>query len=347
MVSNTVNSDIAFIDIHFNVKRDILKDTTDPWNIPIKYCVESPVNETNVIKAIKEIENNTCVKFQKINRCTNKTQELLFQKECYRNPYIILHEIGHALSLVHEHSRIDRDKHVTIDYNSMNEYGKYDFVIRNEAYYLNYPTYYDYSTLMHYEPYSFSTFWSRLFGYPVIKSTLNRQYSRIMGQRRKMTFNEYKRINLCYCNKCYWVDNRTDNGYPDYQNCSNCICPTEYTGKVCDKIMPSDKQCGNITTFNATNYVSSLVFTNKMKCYILLKAKNKSKKIYLSIMYANTSYKDTKCTEDMKDKETTGLLLCETHIKNMKLKSEARSILVFYRGESGHSLLAIAFKQID
>ncbi|CEF59728.2 Astacin-like metalloendopeptidase [Strongyloides ratti] len=384
-----VSNDIIFDDNHIDYKRDILKDQYDPWKSPIKYYVQSPVSAENVKKAIKEITDNTCIQFEEITEFINDTQGLFFKEYtscssqighvsqnyfqvinlasgCYEKPYLILHEIGHALGLVHEHSRIDRDDYVTINKNNMEAGEEANFKIRNYAFYKNYSTSYDFSALMHYGPYDFSTFWKGIFGYKVIESKLEREYDLMMGQRKKMTFNEYKQINLCYCNSCNWVNNTTgkrirktasttsckNGGYPDFNDCSKCICPTGYTGNFCEKIITSDEKCGP-TSFNVNKTGTPIILQDKMNCYIFLKA-DSNKKISLQITYVNAPHNGDTCTEDIayqvkyrKDKGATGLLLCGHHQKFITLKSESNSILLFYKGISGHSLMTFTFKQAD
>ncbi|CEF59727.1 Astacin-like metalloendopeptidase [Strongyloides ratti] len=384
-----VSNDIIFEDNHIDYKRDILKDQIDAWKIPIKYFVESPVSTENVEKAMNEITKSTCIKFEKQNEFNNNTQGLYFKEasecsshvghvyneyfqvinlasSCYNNPFLILHEIGHALGLVHEHTRIDRDKYVTIHYNNMYNSENVNFQIRNFEVYKNYSTSYDFSSLMHYGPYDFSTVFSYIFGYKTIESKLEREYDWMMGQRKKMTFNDYKQINLCYCNLCNWVKNETgkrikkkndeslckNGGYPDFNNCNKCICPTGYTGDYCKDIIQSDKNCGP-TSFNVNETGIPIILQGEMNCYVFLKAE-KEKKIKLQITYVNAPYNGNICTEDIayqvkyrKDKGATGLLLCGHHSRVITLTSESNSILLFYKGISGHSLMTFTFKQAD
>uniref|UniRef100_A0A0K0EP80 Metalloendopeptidase n=1 Tax=Strongyloides stercoralis TaxID=6248 RepID=A0A0K0EP80_STRER len=281
------------------------------------------------------------------------SQPISLSLKCLLNPYAILHEIGHALGLVHEHTRMDRDKFIEIDHNQLDNLGKYNFLIRNNSVYKNYSTSYDYASIMHYSPYDFGSFWKKLFRYPVMKSKLYEQYTWMMGQTEKMTFNDYKKINLCHCK----INNNTtkckNNGYPDFKNCSKCICPSGYTGDNCKKIISSDPKCGN-TIFKANKTNVPLIYVGKINCYIFLKAK-KNKKILLTVYYINAPpYKNGICVESnafqikyRRDKGTTGLLLCGHDSRVLKIISESRSILVFYKGIDGHSMLAFQFKEVN
>uniref|UniRef100_A0A0K0ELE8 Metalloendopeptidase n=1 Tax=Strongyloides stercoralis TaxID=6248 RepID=A0A0K0ELE8_STRER len=380
-----VNNDISFTDDHINFKREILIYKQYLWDFPINYYVMPPVSRENVRTAISEIEKNTCVKFEEVNDITTLKEGLVFEKggscssyvghvsklqriflrsECYENPYKILHEIGHALGLVHEHSRIGRDKFITIDFLQLNDRGKRNFEIRNSPHYVNYSTTYDYASIMHYGQYAFSSRWYRLIGRPVIIPKLDHQYSRMMGQRKMVAFNDFKKINLLYCNACGWVNNDAGQlnpnrqpscsygGYADFRNCSKCICPTGYTGKLCRDIISSDPECGN-TIFEVNKTEIRLTFEDKKNCYISLKA-NKPKKIDMDIVNVNAPYDRDTCTEDIayqikyrRDRGATGLLLCGYHQIPIRLKSETSSILIHYKGVDSFSLLIFQYKEAD
>uniref|UniRef100_A0A0N5B8U2 EGF-like domain-containing protein n=1 Tax=Strongyloides papillosus TaxID=174720 RepID=A0A0N5B8U2_STREA len=165
-----------------------------------------------------------------------------------------------------------------------------------------------------------------------------------------MTFNDFKKINLYHCNNCSWVDkdgkrNKNYKGttcrngsYPDYKNCSRCICPTGYTGHDCSIIDSSNDGCGP-TKFEAKTYNQNLFFSNKKTCYIFIMTDDQ-KKINITVHFSNTPTRSI-CTEDIsnqikygKDKGNTGLLLCGLHNKKISLKSESNSVLIIYRGSS-------------
>uniref|UniRef100_A0A0N5C2W8 Metalloendopeptidase n=1 Tax=Strongyloides papillosus TaxID=174720 RepID=A0A0N5C2W8_STREA len=391
---------------HIINKRDILSDKFGSWNMPIKYQINDLSLNKDVIKeAIKEIENNTCIKFNETDLTANNTQGIVFVHstkdcssqvgpvfsnytqviqltyDCSKKKGVVLHEIGHALGLVHEHCRTDRDNYIKVKKENILEKEKNNFDVQNHPSYKNFSVYYDYSSIMHYEQYDFTNGWWLWYRYPVLESTLHPAYNRMMGQRLKMTFNDYKKLNFAYCrckqpkkerkeerkkkggkkknkNEDKKIEgglqiaaNCLNSGYPDYRNCSKCICPFGYTGDFCDKIMTSDTKC-NKTTFNVNETLYKYWIAGPEKCFFFLVTKPE-KKIELNIYYSSAPYRSI-CTEDvshqikyLKDKGTTGLLLCSWQRNVINLKSENNSVLIYFNGNSNNALIQFGFKQVD
>jgi len=70
---------------------------------------------------------------------------------------VIAHEIGHTLSLFHEHQRIDRDNYVTINYNNVSNSGLGEVSsTSNWPEYYHSLTNYDFLSIMHYNRSAFS-----------------------------------------------------------------------------------------------------------------------------------------------------------------------------------------------
>ncbi len=67
----------------------------------------------------------------------------------------IIHEIGHALGLYHEHTRPDRDDHIQLNWGNINSSYSYNFDMVNSN--ASPTTAYDLGSVMHYGEYFFST----------------------------------------------------------------------------------------------------------------------------------------------------------------------------------------------
>uniref|UniRef100_A0A0K0FSA5 Metalloendopeptidase n=1 Tax=Strongyloides venezuelensis TaxID=75913 RepID=A0A0K0FSA5_STRVS len=181
-------------------KRDIREYYPQMWKFPIKYKIGNYLNNYIIKKALEEIESNTCVKFQEDNllnintegiffelstRCmsyvglekSNERQTIELSYVCSSGTGYVLHEVGHALGLLHEHTRTDRDKFVNIDFSNIKKGLEINFKIPNGTWYKNYSTHYDYGSVMSYRPNEVSiSNWKQ-----VTTSKLHPEYDRMTG----------------------------------------------------------------------------------------------------------------------------------------------------------------------
>lgn len=68
----------------------------------------------------------------------------------------MLHELGHCLGLTHEHQRPDRDDFVSIRWDNIEKYGRYNFIKKQNPLIDISRHYYDYKSIMHYRSRAFS-----------------------------------------------------------------------------------------------------------------------------------------------------------------------------------------------
>jgi hypothetical protein len=148
-------------------------------NRTVGYCLAAPPNPDNVKLAIQHWETNTKIQFRDgtadlckmvigpawihVNfksgndchsfvGCQNTIQEIVLNANC-ADVGGIIHEIGHSVGLYHEHSRPDRDRFITINWDNIIPGQRHNFDIVQS------PTYgqYDYDSIMHYDAYAFSS----------------------------------------------------------------------------------------------------------------------------------------------------------------------------------------------
>ncbi len=104
----------------------------------------------------------------------------------------VIHEIGHAVGLWHEQSRIDRDKFITVHFNNIQSGREYNFQTYQESGYdgKEFTTSLDFGSIMMYSPYAFSA-----NGQPTITKKDGSTYS---VQRNALSSGDVKGANSMY-----------------------------------------------------------------------------------------------------------------------------------------------------
>lgn len=110
---------------------------------------------------------------------------------CYRIGTIV-HEFLHALGFFHQQSATDRDDYVTIVEENLIPELAYNFEKYNDTYITDFGVEYDYGSVLHYPPISFS-----INGLPTI---VPKQEGVEIGQRRGLSPKDIYKLNLMY--KC-------------------------------------------------------------------------------------------------------------------------------------------------
>jgi astacin len=186
------------------------------WDMPIAWKFDGNHNfqQRQAIRgAFDHWEQNTCVRFREIGvnedhssqhliitrentgchsfigRVGFKAQQINLQDACIFSFGTIVHEIGHALGLWHEHQRADRDQHVRVLDGNIGAYsGQF---IKQRTVSLGVP--YDVGSVMHYGSYAASSNGQRTL------ETLDPLQQLSLGQRTGLSFLDARIINEAYC----------------------------------------------------------------------------------------------------------------------------------------------------
>jgi len=193
-------------------RRDTVRDVSRRWpqgKIPYTFSLLTGIQTKSAFRAaVKELESVSCVRF--VPRTNEKDyvriitgdgcysligrdggqQQLSLGVGCYRKG-IAIHEVMHLLGFFHEQSRLDRDDHVTVNYENAQLDAKRQFKKYKDADANTLGEAYDPDSIMHYSNTAFSS-----NGRDTI--IFKKNPTRKLGQRDHLSPIDIRQLNTLY-----------------------------------------------------------------------------------------------------------------------------------------------------
>ena len=90
-----------------------------------------------------------------VGQQSRQPQGVSIPRSCTNEFHLVLHEIGHSIGLLHEHTRPDRDDYVDVIYDNIYAGFRREFEIEDAETADTLGVGYDYNSVMHYKPGAF------------------------------------------------------------------------------------------------------------------------------------------------------------------------------------------------
>lgn len=139
---------VAFESTVSKSKQDWFMNTARKWSLGTGIWMINRTNEVDYLRVTSS--ESGC--FSEVGSYPGAIRQLNLGTNCWTEA-VALHEIGHALGLMHEHQRPDRNSYISIDWQNMDSSIQYAFDLFSTA---NNSTPYDFESIMHYNQYAFS-----------------------------------------------------------------------------------------------------------------------------------------------------------------------------------------------
>uniref|UniRef100_A0A0N5BKJ7 Zinc metalloproteinase n=1 Tax=Strongyloides papillosus TaxID=174720 RepID=A0A0N5BKJ7_STREA len=347
-------------------KRKIEVKENAKWEFPIKYYVKD-VNETLVDMSLKLIENETCIRFQKLyfpsfgvpglkyfkgNGCwsyvgrksPNQFQDVSIGFGC-TTIGTVQHETMHALGSVHEQCRADRNRYLKIIEENIRYGSERNFRELNISNAITFNIKYDYGSDMHYAVDSFTK-----NGKPTMipKDLL---FAKTVGVNSGLTFLDVKLLNLYYCSQNFTKIRCYNGGYPDPNNKTKCKCVEGYAGDKCIQLPEPNNGC-DATLYHVEENAKNISIDGEKNCLYHLKAPH-GKKINITVIYTKLEYSyEHTCKKEnsleikfISDKTPTGALFCSEN-RNISIITENDHAIVYYRSTFSWNKMNMTFHAI-
>ncbi|KAM3873291.1 meprin A subunit beta-like [Diretmus argenteus] len=197
--------------------RNIMSDDYYKWEIPVPYVLDKSLDlnaKGVILQAFEQIRLKTCVDFKPREDEPNYIQ-VIQADGCWSyvgNQHlgsqslsiglwcddigVVEHEVLHALGFWHEQSRYDRDDHVTIVWENIEEGREHNFANHSSNYTSTLDTLYDYTSVMHYGKDAFSN------GNGSTIITHLPEFQDVIGQLLEMSSNDVLKLSILYNCTC-------------------------------------------------------------------------------------------------------------------------------------------------